>query len=187
MNRRLSEEERTLWGGVIRSITPLRRRRAAAAEAPGEAVPPRRQARAKPASKALPKPTPVQPPAATRAGPPPLAPLGRRFRQEVARGRRAIDGRFDLHGMTQARAHDALLGFLRSAQARGARTVLVITGKGAPGDDMIGERGVLRRQVPRWLRLSEFREFVVGFDTAGPGHGGEGALYVSLRRLRGTG
>ena len=66
------------------------------------------------------------------------------------------------------------------SQASGAKVVLVITGKGVRGD---GERGVLKRQVPMWLRLPEFRDMVVGFETAGIGHGGEGAMYVRLRRF----
>ena len=184
MSRRpLSDDERTLWSGVTRSIAPLRRRPPAAempAETAAAAAPSRPVATPKPNSKPSSKPKSASAPA-----PPPLAPLGRRFKQEVARGRRSIDGRLDLHGMTQAQAHDALRGFLRSGQARGTRIVLVITGKGRPGDDYLSERGVLRRQVPRWLRLPEFRQFVVGFEAAGPGHGGEGALYVSLRRRRG--
>ena len=57
----------------------------------------------------------------------------------------------------------------------------MITGKGVRGD---GERGVLKRQVPMWLRLPEFRDMVVGFETAGIGHGGEGAMYVRMRRVR---
>jgi DNA-nicking Smr family endonuclease len=187
--RRLSDDERTLWSGVTRSIAPLRRWAPAAAEMPAEtaaaAAPSRALATPKPNPKPNSKPKSASAPASVRApAPPPLAPLGRRFKQEVARGRRSIDGRLDLHGMTQAQAHDALLRFLRAGQARGTRIVLVITGKGTPGDDYLSERGVLRRQVPRWLRLPEFRQFVVGFEAAGPGHGGEGALYVSLRRPR---
>ena len=84
--------------------------------------------------------------------------------------------------MTQARAHGALLGFLRAARGKGAKVVLVITGKG--GADAYGERGVLKRQVPMWLRLPEFRELVVGFEAAGVRHGGEGAMYVRVRRGR---
>jgi DNA-nicking Smr family endonuclease len=177
--RRLSDDERSLWGGVTRSIAPLRGRRAQSADPPAATATAAVRAPIAPKSRPVPAP-PVHAP----AGPPPLAPLGRRFKQDVARGRRAIDGRLDLHGMTQAQAHGALLSFLRSAQARGGRTVLLITGKGAPGDDFTRERGVLRRQVPLWLRLSEFRHYVVGFEAAHIGHGGEGALYVSLRRSR---
>ena len=123
---------------------------------------------------------PPAPKATAPASAPPLAPLGRRLKQRIARGNRAIDGRLDLHGMTQSAAHGALLRFLHEAQARGGRIVLVITGKG--GGDPTGERGVLKRQVPLWLRLPEFRSLIVGFESAGIGHGGEGALYVSLRK-----
>jgi DNA-nicking Smr family endonuclease len=88
--------------------------------------------------------------------------------------------------MTQREAHDALIGFLRNAQARGATLVLVITGKGAPGAGRTNERGVLKRQVPQWLRLPGLRELIVGFEPAHVAHGGEGALYVRLRRRRET-
>jgi DNA-nicking Smr family endonuclease len=182
--RRLSDDERALWSGVARSIAPLRRParpERAVAEPAGEPVPGR--SRPKPKSKPAPKPASVlRPAAAAPAGAPPPVPLGRRLRQRIARGTHAIDGRLDLHGMTQSAAHDALLRFLRAAQARGGRIVLVITGKG--GGDPTGERGVLKRQVPLWLRLAEFRSLVVGFESAGIGHGGEGALYVSLRKAQ---
>jgi DNA-nicking Smr family endonuclease len=134
------------------------------------------------------KPRAPQPPqriAREPAAPPPLATLDRRLRKRVARGNAPIEARIDLHGLTQSEAHRALLGFLRRAQADGARIVLVVTGKGGVGaHDDGSERGVLRRQVPHWLRLSEFRTLVVGFESAGAGHGGAGALYVRLRRLR---
>lgn len=111
---------------------------------------------------------------------PPLAPLGKRERTKLSRGRSEIDARLDLHGMTQMRAHRALSGFLQRAHHDGLTFVLVITGKGRTG----GESGVLRRQVPEWLSLPEFRAFVVGFEEASIGHGGEGALYVRIRRAR---
>jgi DNA-nicking Smr family endonuclease len=112
----------------------------------------------------------------------PLEPLDRRTRQRLARGTFEIDGRLDLHGRTQNEAHGALLRFLRRAQADGARFVLVITGKGAGAGDDRRERGVLKRQVPLWLKLPEFRAYVSGFEEAHIGHGGAGALYVRLRR-----
>jgi DNA-nicking Smr family endonuclease len=112
---------------------------------------------------------------------PPLAPLGRRERSRLSKGRSEIDARIDLHGMTQTRAHRALHGFLQRAHHDGMTFVLVITGKGVVGD---AERGVLRRQVPQWLALPEFRTLVVGFEEAHIGHGGEGALYVRIRRAR---
>ena len=116
------------------------------------------------------------------AGAPPLAPIGRRERSQLSRGRKEIDARLDLHGMTQTRAHRALSGFLQRAHHDGLTFVLVITGKGKMGAE--SERGVLRRQVPQWLSLPEFRALVVGFEEAHIGHGGEGALYVRIRRAK---
>ena len=105
----------------------------------------------------------------------------------MARGTLAIDGRIDLHGMTQMAAHDRLHRFLRDAQAGGARIVLVITGKGRPGseDGAPGEeRGVLRRRVPQWLAEPAVRGIVLGFEEAHRSHGGGGALYVRIRKAR---
>ena len=85
-------------------------------------------------------------------------------------------------GTSTRRIRARLRAFLRDAHANGHRTVLVITGKGKLGAE--SDRGVLRRQVPQWLALPEFRALVVGFEEAHIGHGGEGALYVRLRRRR---
>ena len=183
--RRLSDDERVLWTGITRSIAPLRR---PARQQPETVEPPAARASdaALPKLRSKSKANPVRAamPAREPAAPPPLAPLGRRLKHQIGRGTRPIDGRLDLHGMTQAQAHSALLGFLRAAQARGGRIVLVITGKGIRGGSADTERGVLKRQVPLWLRLPEFRSYIVGFEAAGIGHGGEGALYVSLRKPR---
>jgi len=166
--RKLSEEERALWGHITRAVAPLRRVPAAASEAV------RSPDRSEPASR------PHAPPrAAAPRSPPGLEPLDRTLKRRLARGQVAIDDRIDLHGRTQSEAHAALLRFLRAAQAGGARLVLVITGKGAQW----GERGVLKRQVPLWLTLPEFRTYVIGFDDAHVGHGGQGALYVRIRRM----
>jgi DNA-nicking Smr family endonuclease len=83
--------------------------------------------------------------------------------------------------MTQKQAHAALVSFLHQAQAQDAKLVLVVTGKGRGGGPA-GDRGVLRRQVPLWLSLPEFRRFIVSFEEAHLSHGGEGALYLRLRR-----
>lgn len=168
--RILSDEERVLWTAVTRSVAPLSNLPISGPETV-EHVPLGQDAsRTKMRS---------SPPVGEK-GPPPLVPLGRRMRTRVARGKEAIDGRLDLHGLTQRQAHAALLRFLRAASAREARLVLVITGKGARGD---GGRGVLKRQVPQWLSLPEFRALVIGFEDAHVAHGGEGALYIRLRRL----
>jgi DNA-nicking Smr family endonuclease len=188
--RVLSYEERVLWTTVTKAIEPLRVPARAASEADGEpAAEIAESARpVKQAQQASPPPVPQMPAPLPLA--PPLMPLGRRLKQRVARGKQAIDARLDLHGLTQAQAHAALLRFLRSAHARDVRLVLVITGKGAKNFGARGEgereHGVLRRHVPQWLGLPEFRSLVVGFEDAHIAHGGEGALYVRLRRSRGA-
>ncbi len=179
MRRKFSEEERALWARITRSVTPLRKSAAAAKATPTPA------AAHKPRAIAVARPD-APPPAAAAKPAPSLEPLDRRLRQRLARGSEAIDTRIDLHGKTQGQAHAALLRSLRRAQQEGARFVLVITGKGRTGDDA-SERGVLRRQVPQWLRLPEFRAYVVGFEAAHVGHGGEGALYVRIRRPASSG
>lgn len=118
--------------------------------------------------------------------PPSLERFDHRTRRRLVNGAVAIDDRLDLHGMTQDAAHSALRHFLFGARARGARIVLVITGKGktrGPGTDP-HDRGVLRRAVPHWLADPTLRELVIGFEEAHLAHGGAGAIYVRLRRLR---
>jgi DNA-nicking Smr family endonuclease len=180
--RGLTYEDRVLWTTVAQSIKPLRAEaRNVADESGGDAPvahkPPVRQPPKfiKPAK--LQKTLALTPAPIAKPATPPMETLTRRMKSRVAKGRHAIDARIDLHGFTQHEAHAALLRFLRSAQERDARLVLVITGKGRGG-----EIGVLRRQVPQWLGLPEFRALVVGFEDAAIAHGGEGALYVRLKR-----
>jgi DNA-nicking Smr family endonuclease len=181
--RSLSAEERALWDSVAKQTKPLRKKTRAAkppAESPAAVVP------AAVTPTASPKPFPsgkiLRAPKREAPAAPPLAPIGRRERSQLSRGRKEIDARLDLHGMTQTRAHRALSGFLQRAHSDGLTFVLVITGKGKMGAE--SERGVLRRQVPQWLSLPEFRTLVVGFEEAHVGHGGEGALYVRIRRSK---
>jgi DNA-nicking Smr family endonuclease len=168
--RGLSDDEVEAWTTVTRSIKPLKRARRVAKPVP--AAPPAVVPR-KPAQKAIvkPQPTPVKRP----AEPPAIASLTRREKQRVARGHDRIDARLDLHGHTQDEAHVALLRFLRRASGSDAKMVLVITGKS----------GVLRRQVPLWLGTSEFRPLVISAEAAAIRHGGDGALYIRVRRGRG--
>ncbi len=194
--RSLTAEERALWDKVARSADALRPDEAPPAEGAAlsadavsvpdgaDVPPPARPAAAAGARAAPPSAAAVkQPPR-----PPALTPIDRRTRGRLARGSIALDGRLDLHGMTQIEAHDRLAGFLRATQAGGGRLVLVITGKGRPGDTPLsflpGEsgRGTLRRTVPNWLVSAEFRPLVAGFEAAHRTHGGDGALYVRLRR-----
>ena len=179
--RALSREEVELWESVAKQAKPLRKRPRspkASAEVTEEFLLVSKLPSA-PKPPATPRKIPTAPPA-----PPPLAPLGRRERSQLSRGRKEIDARLDLHGMTQIRAHRRLFAFLQRAHSEGLTFVLVITGKGKVGG-LESERGVLRRQVPEWLSLPEFRSLVVGFEEAHIGHGGEGALYVRVRRARG--
>lgn len=179
--RTLSEADIALWRQVARTVKPLPGR------APIEPEP-------APAPAELPQPLaplPVSgvPSARPKAvAPLPLAPIERRLRTQLRRGQQRIEASIDLHGMRQDEAHLALHAFLRREQARGTRMALVVTGKGGAGPVSFGEeRGVLRRMVPHWLRHAELRPLVLGFEEAEQRHGGAGALYIRLRRLKGQG
>lgn len=169
----LSEEDRILWHRVARSVKPMRGKeldaepQAAAPKAPTAARTPRSAA--------------VLPQTAAQKPPPRPTPTGldTRTHGKIAKGRLSIDARIDLHGMTQAEAHGVLLGFLHRAHASGQRHVLVITGKG----NSKGGDGVLRRAVPAWLTTAPFRGLVSAHASAARQHGGEGALYIRLRRM----
>lgn len=179
MRRRriLTPEEKAVWHHVARQARPM----------PGKVMPepPPEPEPAEPvASPVPPSPGHKAPEQARPRALPPLAPLDRRARRDVTRGTRALDGRIDLHGMRQAEAHGALLAFLFAAHHRDAKLVLVITGKGGGVDARGEERGVLRRLVPHWLADPTMRDIILGYEPAAPGHGGEGALYVRLRRRR---
>ncbi len=193
----LSAEERALWEHAARNMEPLKRKKGRVLGAHDVAAAedvPRAPAPAK--AKAHPDPQPPQPRAGKAPGaasaPPPLSELERRKTRRLGAGRIEIEARIDLHGMRQEEAHFALRRFLLGAHANGRRWVLVITGKGASmrgdedgdfGSARSGEgRGVLKRNVPRWLAEPELRSIVVGFTAAAIRHGGEGALYVQLRK-----
>lgn len=197
--RKLSDEEKQLWEGVARQARPLRPSRAKpapeklsaetdalkrAAQAAGDNV-----AGKTSLARVLDRAGMKAPPASARsertAQPslPPLATMPRRMKSRVGRGAAPIDARIDLHGMRQEEAFAALRRFLADAALRGHTLVLVITGKGrtaAPDR----ERGVLRAKVPQWLASADLRNTVIGFEEAHIGHGGEGALYVRVRKAR---
>lgn len=193
----LSAEDRELWGRVAKTLTPLAPDRAVPAVEDltfeelmseglekAEAGPKRKHGH--PATA-----TSMRAPKASPPGPPPLHPLEHRYRKKVARGVKPIDARIDLHGLRQEEAHTRLRGFLRDAQSKGHKLVLVITGKGGTGkrtgswSEVHGdERGVLRRVVPHWLAMPDLRLVVIGYEEAHASHGGSGALYVRIRRRR---
>jgi len=179
----LDPEDAALWERVAETAEPLRKGKNRAVDIPeparqdetphSPAAPKRRAPRPAPGVKTQPKPAPT----------PQLADFGRRAVRGIGSGRVSVDARIDLHGARQREAHASLKAFLARAQHSGHQHVLVITGKGGARDSDGGyERGVLNREVPRWLSEPEFREFVVSFAPAHKRHGGEGALYVRLRR-----
>ena len=180
--RRLSEEEIDLWLSV--AATVARRPGAILPDASIKAVPIEPQAGSARPPRSLPYAASYTPPAQVPVSK--MAPLDRRVKQKLSRGRMSADAAIDLHGFRQAEAHSALRHFILQAQRDGARIVLVVTGKGGRSGnpfDMGGSGvGVLKRSVPLWLAEPEFRTMVIGFEDAGRAHGGAGALYVRLRR-----
>lgn len=122
---------------------------------------------------------------------PPLLGYNKREKSRLSRGHTTLDGRLDLHGLTQDQAHKSLHIFIGRAVASGWKNVLVITGKGKThynhGLKSYGEfgqeaPGVLRRKVPEWLSEPSLRNMVLGYETASSSHGGSGALFVRLRK-----
>jgi len=116
--------------------------------------------------------------------------LDGRTAERLRRGLIEPRAKLDLHGYTEEAAHRALLVFLKDARVRGHRLVLVVTGRGSRSDDEAafrldfarGPRGVLNAAVPRWLKESEFAGLIAGTQTAHRHHGGDGALYIYLRK-----
>ncbi len=168
---RLSEEDRVLWNLVARTARPLK------GKAVIEMSDPVAEMKAPPAQPAR---TPVAPSAETPKPRHPIHPMDEPTLDKLSKGRLPIEGRVDLHGMTQDEAYSLLYSFLHRAHAGGVRYVLVITGKGSSS----GGDGVLRRAVPAWLTTPAFRPLVSSHDHAARKHGGSGALYVRLRRTR---
>jgi DNA-nicking Smr family endonuclease len=197
--RPIAPDEAELWSRVAQSVEKVKKKPRvpshvdelpSAPVASQSAPPPAKEKKDRPAPRPAGAPTP--PPRPPRVAP--LAEVDRRTARQIAGGKMPIDARLDLHGMRQSDARVDLRAFLRAAQARGCRTVLVITGKGGPAaerDPLAGalgkpQRGVLRHAVPQWLQEPDMREVVLSFTTAGVRHGGEGALYVQLRKPRGS-
>jgi len=171
--RRLSPDDAELWRRVARDIAPLpgrsptQDRGRPARNAPGTGAVQTGNRAGAPAKRS---PPPAPPPLDQFAG------VDRATAERLRRGRRAIEARLDLHGMTQPEAHRALQGFVSGSRAAGRRCVLVITGHGR----MSG--GILKSAVPRWLHEPDLRRDVLAIAPARPQHGGDGALYLLLRK-----
>jgi DNA-nicking Smr family endonuclease len=168
--KKLSEEDRVLWSLIARSAKPLKGK--PAAEIPIAEV--------QPPPPIPPSPSVALPAVTAKPKPHPPRHLDEPTLDKLSKGRLPIEGRVDLHGLTQDEAYSLLFSFLHRAHAGGIRYVLVITGKGSSS----GGDGVLRRSVPAWLATPAFRPFVSSHDHAARHHGGSGALYVRLRRVR---
>ena len=196
--RRLTEQELALWQAVASTVAPLKRKRrkkdGSARSKDSTAVVPPKAPEKTPVKAAPPKASKAPPPpkpAAVKPAPPPslLTPspipgampgIDKRQGERFRRGQMPIEGKIDLHGRTQDEAHDALLHFLERAHKAGKRNLLVITGKGMTQS----KSGILKSIVPRWLNEPIFRRLVLAISQARPEHGGEGALYVLLKRVK---
>jgi DNA-nicking Smr family endonuclease len=174
-SRLLSADELELWNIVTADVQPF----------------PGRPARLRPEpTAASSKPVPASLSDALRQKPetprqkPPISDLDHRTRTKLRRGQLEVDAKLDLHGLRQDEAHRVLVEFLRRAQASGAKMAIVVTGKGQRGQGLAdGAGGVLRRMAPMWLQAPALRDIVVSFGEAARLHGGEGALYVRIRRF----
>lgn len=193
--RKLTPDERELWGRVAQTTTPFHPPRAAPAfDAPPQPLQPHRKplpARPDVTDFRIGSQAPgyafrhdLAPSLADRLAHQPLR-MDHKTHRQMTRGKLDPEARIDLHGMTLAQAHGALTAFVVASQLRGRRLVLVITGKGRPGadDGPIPQRqGVLRHQVPVWLGQPPMGAMVLNITPAHLRHGGSGAYYVYLRR-----
>jgi len=181
-SRTPTAEELALWRATMRDAVPFRSRPGGDAPFPPPSPAAPLISPETDGSRAAPAVAP--PPSRTRL--PPLEPgrsagVDRRTDDRLRRGQMAIEARIDLHGLTQAAAYDALAHFVASSHAVGRRCVLVITGKGPVSQG----GGVLRTMVPRWLAEAGLRRRILALHRAQPRDGGDGALYVLLKRKRG--
>ncbi len=180
--KKLSSEDRILWGKVARSTRPLPGRME---DLKGFEEPVAEPEKPVPVvikeGKSLAEAFGADATTQKKAPPKLHQPLEKPVKRKLAKGHLTLEARIDLHGMIQSEAHGFLLHFLLRAHDRGLRHVLVITGKGTS----LGSDGALKRAVPMWFSLPEFRTLISSYEPAARNHGGDGALYVRLARVRG--
>ncbi len=191
--RRLTAEDRDIWSRYSRSaepMHPLRRDPSPTLPAPAPMPEPRIEPqRFEPFSlgqRARPRVTgyALAPAIREQVAEAPLR-MDAKAHKRMIRGKLRPEAKLDLHGMTLDTAHPALIGFILSAQGAGKRLVIVVTGKGKarPDEGPIPTRfGILRHQVPQWLRMAPLSGAVLQVTEAHRSHGGGGAYYVYLRR-----
>nr|WP_298287022.1 Smr/MutS family protein [Novosphingobium sp.] len=187
--RGLSPEEAALWRRVAATVTPLHPKPVAAPvliTVQENSAPPPRPKRIKgrvPPPRAVPVPAPV----ATANRPLTTNGLDSTWDRKLTKGTIDPDVTIDLHGMTLAMAHDRLNAGITQALAIGARVILLIAGKHRPhGDhDQRGERrGAIRAKLLDWLAASPHASRIAAVRAATPRHGGDGAVYIVLRKAR---
>jgi len=175
-----SDEDRALWQHVTKSVRAYEKPKAEAARGAKPAAKKTAAKQAPPKEPPTPAPA-IKRGAATTVTPAPRQPLADDGTAKSLRRKKwAIEKTLDLHGMTQAAAHQALLRFIAAAERKDARTLLVITGKGS----RLAGGGVLRRLLPLWLEEPPLRAKVLAVTPARIEDGGEGAFYIRLRKKK---
>ncbi|MBL4789179.1 MAG: Smr/MutS family protein [Kordiimonadaceae bacterium] len=181
----LPANDKALWNETIKTITPLSDR----PDAP--AVKPLKMLERLDGARPLPMEWHIG------ESPDPVAYVDRKTKRRLAKGKIEVDGSIDLHGLTQEQALGKLRSMIEGAVRRGEKTLLVVTGKGGARFSQTGDDGsaayrtradfdqfggVLKRMVPVWLSSGDLRPFIESYGSAAQEHGGEGAMYIRLRK-----
>ncbi|MGN7437260.1 MAG: Smr/MutS family protein [Alcanivorax sp.] len=178
------ENDDELWAEITKDITPLRNKNTVISDG----IPPKKPKKSPTSGARNPHETTKSVPTSRPQNTSGHKELDHRTKERLRRGQIGIDGRIDLHGMSQNQAYDALLRYIPSAYTQGKRCILIVTGKGHQrhGDTSLLNRtdGVLKRNTPLWLRDPPLDQYILDIQTAKPKDGGAGALYVLLRRNR---
>ena len=173
--RKLSPDDRRLWAFVTRSVTPLSPRHAAEAEEP--TAPRAHVMRSEPPARVAHRQAHHQPLHVGR-----LVDLDAATAQRFRKGKMPRDATLDLHGLTLAQAHGALVHFIHAQSSRGARCVLVITGKGSADGSGNKSRGRIKAELMHWLNAASLRPLILAVTEANPKQSVGGAVYVLLKR-----
>ena len=190
--RGLSADEAALWARVTATVTPLNPPLPLAGGGGGGPVPATETPTPSPSRKRKGDKAVRTAQSAAREGlgkTPPLSPdrgLDSSWERKLARAAIAPDFTLDLHGHTLEQAHRRLDMGLAQAKAMGARLVLLVTGKSRPAEaaDRGDRRGAIRAKVLDWLAAGPHARDIAAIRKAHRRHGGEGALYLVLRRRR---
>ena len=201
--RTLTPEEERLWRQAMKDIEPLHgstpvnldedhvraksKKTGSSTKKDWEPPAPKKFSQGTPPVIRHPETTPPKP-----ARPGNLENLNRQETRKVRRGKLEVDGKIDLHGLRQNEAHQLLISRVSDARLKGKRILLVVTGKGAgkegrkDGSEPFWDRGggILKQQVPIWLREEPLRSMIFSVQEAHQRHGGGGALYVFLKKVR---